>query len=162
MAQALTPKGTRTPAARFSEPFEDFRTEIDKLFDSFFGGRFLHPRDADDDMEMAVPTVDVKEDDTRIMIEAELPGLDEKDVELTLRDHVLTIAGEKKSEKEEKKDNYHIMERRYGSFQRVLRLPDTVDEDKIEAVVEKGVLKVTLPKKPEAVSEQKKIAIKPS
>lgn len=160
MGQAMTPKGSNTPATRYGGPFAEFRGEIDRLFDNFLGGGFPRPRLLDEDTDMVMPTLDVKEDDTRILVEAELPGLDEKDVELTLRDHMLTISGEKKFEKREEKDDYHIMERRYGSFQRTLRLPETVDEEKIEAVVEKGVLKVTLPKKPDAVAQQKRIAIK--
>lgn len=159
MAQELTPKGPGKTPSRFAGSFEDFRSEVDRLFDSFFGG-FLSPRMAGMGMTMVAPVVDVKEDDKRILVEAELPGLNEKDVELTIRDHYLTISGEKKSETEEVEGSYHVKERRYGSFQRVLRLPESVDESKIEAVVDNGVLRVTLPKKPEAMGEQKKIAIK--
>jgi HSP20 family protein len=108
------------------------------------------------------PSMDVKETDKEITIEAELPGLDEEDVSLTIQNGVLTIEGEKKLEHEEDKEDYHVMERRYGSFQRSLRIPDTVNEDKIEARFDKGVLKVVLPKRPEAASEQRKIEIKKS
>lgn len=94
------------------------------------------------------------------MVEAELPGLDEKDVSLTMQNGVLTIQGEKKLEFDEEKENYHVMERRYGSFQRSLRVPDTVDEGKVEARFDNGVLKVTLPKRPEAGGAQRKIEIK--
>ena len=84
------------------------------------------------------PHVDVKETDKEIVVEAELPGMDEKDISLALQDGVLTIRGEKNHEYDEEKENYRVMERRYGSFQRSLRLPDAVDEDKVEASFGKG------------------------
>ena len=106
------------------------------------------------------PHMDVKETDKEIVVETELPGIDEKDVSLALKDGVLTIRGEKKHEHDEEKENYRVMERRYGSFQRSLRLPDTVDEDKVEASFNNGVLKVSLPKRPEAIGKQRTIPIK--
>lgn len=160
MGQAMTPKGSNTPSARYIDPWQALRSEVDHLFDSVFEGGFPRARIFDNEDKMLMPSLDVKEDEARILVEAELPGLDEKDVELTLRDGVLTISGEKKFEKSEDKDSFHVMERRYGSFQRTLRLPEAVDEDAVEATFEKGILKVILPKKPEAVRQQKKIAIK--
>ena len=106
------------------------------------------------------PHMDVRETDKDIVVEAELPGIDEKDVSLSLQDGVLTIRGEKKHEHEEEKENYRMMERRYGSFQRSVRLPDTMDEDKVEASFNNGVLKVSLPKHPEAIGKQRTIPIK--
>ena len=94
------------------------------------------------------------------MVEAELPGLKDKDISLTMQNRMLTIQGEKRLDYDEEKEDYHVMERRYGSFSRSLRVPDTVDEAKVEARFENGVLKVTLPKRPEAASEQRKIKIK--
>ena len=79
-----------------------------------------------------------------------------------IQNGVMTVQGEKKLEREEEKENYHVMERRYGSFQRSLRIPDTADEERIEARFDKGVLKVILPKRAEAASEQRKIEIKKS
>jgi HSP20 family protein len=105
------------------------------------------------------PHMDVRETDKDIVVEAELPGIDEKDVSLSLQDGVLTIRGEKKHEHEEEKENYRMMERCYGSFQRSLRLPDTVNEDKVEASFNNGVLKVSLPKRPEAIGKQRTIPI---
>jgi HSP20 family protein len=105
------------------------------------------------------PSIDVRENGKEIIIEAELPGLEEKDVDLSFRDGVITIKGEKRSEREEKKDDYHLTERSYGSFQRSFRLPDTVEVDKATANFDKGVLKVTLPKSAEAVKSEKKIPI---
>jgi HSP20 family protein len=97
--------------------------------------------------------------ETELVVEAELPGMDEKDVSVTLSSGVLTLKGKKKSEREEKKDDYHLMERSYGSFQRSFQLADTIDPDKVTATFDKGVLKVTLPKRPEAVKAEKRIPI---
>ena len=105
---------------------------------------------------------DIGEDDKAIEISAEMPGMDEDDVDLTLSDGVLTIKGEKKAEHEEKDKNYHLTERRYGAFQRSFRLPDTVEEGKVKASFDKGVLKVLLPKTVAAKSKTKKIAISKS
>jgi HSP20 family protein len=106
--------------------------------------------------------MDVKETDKEILVETELPGLGEKDISLTVQNGVLTIQGEKKLDYDEEKENYHVMERRYGRFQRSLWLPDTVDDTKIDARFDNGVLKVTLPKRPELTREQRKIEIKKS
>jgi HSP20 family protein len=106
------------------------------------------------------PHIWTGETDKDIVVEAELPGIDEKDISLDLKHGVLTIRGEKKHEHDEEKENYRVMERRYGSFQRSLRLPDTVDEDKVEASFNNGVLKMSLPKRPEAIGKQRTIPIK--
>ena len=105
------------------------------------------------------PSVDVREDDKQIVIEAELPGIDEKNVSVTLQDGVLTVRGEKKFEKKEEQENYHMMERRYGSFMRSMRLPDTVDEENISAKIDKGVLTVTVAKKPGTEKKERTIEI---
>lgn len=104
--------------------------------------------------------LDVRDDGKSMVIEAELPGVAEKDVSVTLANGVLTISGEKKNEREEKKDNYYLSERSYGSFRRSVRLPDTIDESKIEAKFDKGVLHITAPKKPEAATAERKIDIR--
>ena len=105
------------------------------------------------------PELDVRENTGSITIEAELPGVEEKDISVTLANGILTIKGEKKQEKEEKSESYHLTERSFGSFQRSLRLPDTVDDAKVEAHFDKGVLKVTAAKKPEAVKAERRIEI---
>ena len=92
------------------------------------------------------PKVEVSEDAKAYEITAELPGVEEKDVNLALRDDVLTLSGEKKSEREEKKKGYHVAERSYGSFRRSFRLPDDVNPDKISAKFDKGVMTITLPR----------------
>ncbi len=102
---------------------------------------------------------DVSESADAIEISAELPGIDQKDVDLTLADGVLTIKGEKKTESEEKKKDYYCRERRFGSFVRCFRVPESVDEGKVKASFDKGVLEVVLPKRPEVKAKAKKIAI---
>jgi len=142
------------------------RSEMDRLFDTFLGGGFpTFPSLFSSDVgrgSMLVPRIDVKETDKQIIIEAELPGAEEKDISLTIQNGILTLQGEKKIEYDEQKENYRMMERSYGSFQRSLRLPDTVDEDKVEARFDSGILKVTLPKRPEAGGTQRRIDIKKS
>jgi HSP20 family protein len=106
-------------APRYSDPFGALRSEMDRLFDSFTGGLPTFPGMFGPSGARGfalMPSMDVKETDKEITIEAELPGLDEKDVSLTVQNGVLTIEGEKKLEHEEEKENYHVMERRYGTF----------------------------------------------
>jgi HSP20 family protein len=153
----------RSVAPRYSDPFSALRAEMDSLFDSFIGGlpAFSEMFGSSGGRGFALtPHMDVKDTDKEIVVETELPGIDEKDVSLSLQDGVLTIRGEKKHERDEEKENYRTMERRYGSFQRSVQLPDTVDEDKVEATFINGVLKVSLPKRPEAIGKARTIAIK--
>ena len=105
------------------------------------------------------PAVDVVEKDDAFEITAEVPGLDEKNIEVKLANGILTIRGEKTEEKEEKDKSYHVSERHYGSFQRSFQLPEYVDADKVSAAFAKGVLKVTLPKTPNAKRNDRKIEI---
>lgn len=104
------------------------------------------------------PAVDIYEDEKEIVVKAELPDIDEKDVEVNIQDNILTIKGEKKQKREEKKGTYHLLETSYGSFSRSFSLPNNVETDKAEAKYEKGILKITLPKKEGA--KPKKIDIK--
>jgi HSP20 family protein len=151
-------------------PFENLRREIDRLFDDFDGGLWrsrlgrpffdvqpFWPREAS---FAATPAVDVAETDKAYEIAAELPGMDEKNIEVKFADGILTIKGEKQEEKEEKKKDYYLSERNYGSFQRSFQVPDSVQADKIEANFKKGVLTVTLPKSTEAQKAVKKIDVK--
>jgi HSP20 family protein len=150
-------QGSRVPS-RYFDQFHSFRTEMDRLFDSFLGG--LPGKIGTRPGQASVPAVDVKETDTGLAVQADLPGVDEKDISLTIQNSILTLRAEKKAERKEERENYHVMERSYGSFERSIRLPDTIDEDNVEARFEKGVLTVTLPKRPEVVKSQKKIEIK--
>jgi len=150
-------------------PFESLRREVDRLFDDFhFGlrnpiGRPLfemQPFWSRESVSSTVPAVDVAETDKAYEITAELPGIDEKNIEVKFADGILTIKGEKKEEKEEKKKDYYLSERSYGSFQRSFQVPAGTDADKIEAKFNKGVLTLTLPKTAEAQKAEKKITVK--
>uniref|UniRef100_A0A7C4L384 Hsp20/alpha crystallin family protein n=1 Tax=Bellilinea caldifistulae TaxID=360411 RepID=A0A7C4L384_9CHLR len=116
----------------------------------------------DEEWDTFTPRVDVKETDKKVIVTAELPGLDEKDIEISISGDALILRGEKRQEEEEKGEDYYRMERRYGSFQRVIPLPCEVQVDKAEASYRKGVLTVELPKTPEAQSARKIIPIKTS
>jgi HSP20 family protein len=122
------------------------RREMDRLFD-----RFLDPRW--DEIEAAgewAPKVDVSETKDAIVVKAEIPGVEQKDINVSLQDGVLTIKGEKRSEKEEKDEKYHRVERSWGSFARAFRMPAAVVGEKVTATFKDGMLAVTLPKAPEA------------
>ena len=161
---------TPAPALPTWRPFESLRREVDRLFDDFDGGFFGAPfRRSLFDIEpfrrvqtafTSAPAVDVTETDKAFEITAELPGIDEKNIEVKLVNDVLTIKGEKQEDKEEKKKDYYLRERSYGSFERSFQLPDGVDADKIEANFKKGVLTLLLPKSAEAQKAEKKITVK--
>ena len=154
-------KPTDTAASRPRDVFSAMRGEMDRMFERFEHGfpRFPHLFRADHASVMA-PELDVRESATAITVEAELPGVEEKDISVTLSNGILSIKGEKKQDKEEKTENCYLAERSYGAFERSLQLPDSVDETKVDAKFDKGVLKITATKKPEAVKAQRKIEIK--
>jgi len=112
------------------------------------------------DFGLAIPPVDLIERNGGYELQAELPGLTEDQIEVKLSNGMVTIKGEKSSERVEDDDDYHLRERSYGSFQRSFRVPENVNADKIEARFEKGVLKVTLPKSAAAVQKERKIDVK--
>ena len=163
MAQEIRkPETTGNVAPRYRDPFSQMRDEMDRVFDSFLGRSLFGRPSALPRMtatDLLAPDIDVRENDKEIIIEADLPGIDEKDVQLAVRDGVLSVKGEKKSERDEKKDTYHLVERSFGSFERSFSLPDTADQDKITADFNKGVLRVVVPKRAEAVKAEKKILI---
>jgi HSP20 family protein len=146
-------------------PFESLRREVERLFDDFDRPfrRSLFDVEPFWRRELswtATPTVDIAERDNAYEIAAELPGMDEKNVEVKLTNGGLIIKGRKEEEKEEKKKDYYVHERHFGSFERSFRLPEDVDTEKIDASFKKGVLTVTLPKKKEAQKPEKKIEVK--
>jgi HSP20 family protein len=104
-----------------------------------------------------VPPVDVYEDEQNLVLKLEVPGVEEKDLNVSVENNTLTIQGERKFEKEEKEENFHRIERRYGSFLRTFKLPNTVDAEKVDANYEKGILKITLAKRAEAKPRQIKV-----
>jgi HSP20 family protein len=174
MAEPATklPVGKEEKADRPAEwrPFESLRREVDRLFEDFQLGSWRSPfgRSLFDVQPFwrgevgwgKAPAVDVVEKEKAYEITAELPGMDESNIDVKFSDGTLTIKGEKRDEKEEKKKDYYLSERRYGSFQRSFGVPDGVDADKIEANFKNGVLTVTLPKTEQAQRSEKKIAIK--
>ncbi len=153
-------KTTSTRPARTGDIFDTMRHEMNRLFDSFDRSGAGWPSLLRGPGGMTSLDVDVRDDGKCLVIEAEIPGVEEKDVSVTLADGLLTISGEKKTEKEEKKDSYFLSERTFGSFRRSLRLPDSIDEAQVEARFDKGVLRITAPKKPDAVKSERKIEIK--
>jgi len=106
-----------------------------------------------------VPAVDVYEDEKKVVLKLEVPGIEEKDLDVSVENNTLTVKGERKFEKEEKEENFHRIERRYGSFYRAFTLPTTVDTEHIDAKYENGVLKLELKKKPEAQPKQIKVNV---
>ena len=154
-------------------PLENLRRQVDHLFEDFtrMPLRFPFSRSSAFEIEPfwrrdvfahGIPAVDIAEKEKSFEITAELPGLDEKNIEIKLSNGNMIIRGEKKEETEEKKKDYYLSERHYGSFERIFSLPKGVDPDKIEAHFNKGVLTIELPKKPEAIKPEKVIPIKPS
>jgi HSP20 family protein len=147
------------------DPFLALRERMDRVMEDFFGGfDWPSPRWAISPFEWRMgvftPSLDVRDEGNQIRIEAELPGMSEKDVEISLTGDAITIRGEKKQETEQKEKSYYRMERSYGSFERTVPLPVDVDREKVEARFRNGVLDITLPKTQEAVQATKKIPIK--
>jgi HSP20 family protein len=179
METAMAEPATKPPAESQSKapapreepwmPFDTLRREIDRLFEDFRPIGWRSPFRRPSGFETAwprlegwqvAPAMDLVEKEGGYEITAELPGLDEKNVEITLSDDILTIKGEKKEEKEEREKEYYLSERRFGSFQRTFRLPEGVNTDQIDASFRNGVLTVTLPKSAEARKSAKQISVK--
>ncbi|HVT25465.1 MAG TPA: Hsp20/alpha crystallin family protein [Rhizomicrobium sp.] len=156
--RSIIPWGRETAVAATRDmeepsPFLSLHRQVNRLFDDFF-------RDFDmplsrDGWSAHWPSVEVSEDDRNVKVVAELPGLDEKDIDVTLRDGILTLQGEKKRET----DGATYSERWHGRFSRAIQLGPEVDPDKVQASFAKGVLTVTLEKRPEAQSKVKRIAV---
>lgn len=144
--------------AASKEPFRALQTEIDKLFNDFTSDfPSVTPWNGNGKL---MPRLDVAETDTTLEVTAELPGVDEKDIDVTISDDMLRIRAEKKSDKEEKTKDYHLVERSYGTFERSMRLPFSADSAKTDAKFEKGVLKLTVQKPVEAKAKVQKIEVK--
>ena len=136
----------------FHNLFDDFGFDEELLLPSYTG--------FESQMEGLVPRFDLSETDEAYELTAELPGMEEKDIDVSVEDNVLTVKGEKKEEREDKSKSYRVTERRYGSFQRSFAL-EGLDWEKAKASFKKGVLSLTLPKAPEAKPHRRKIEIKP-
>jgi HSP20 family protein len=165
--QVEVKKGGNGHPVPAQHPFRSLRDQIDRLMDEFDRGLFpsrwmeMTPfSKLTSEIRGLVPAVDVTDEEKAYRVTAELPGLSEKDIEVTKDGDLLTIKGEKKEEHEKEEKGYFLSERHFGSVERSLRLPEGIDDGRIEAKFENGVLTVILPKTPEAVSKPKKITIK--
>jgi HSP20 family protein len=155
MAKEVTLWKPFTELTPFRE-FESLRRDMDRLWDFFLEGGLKRRTEEGGEW---LPSLDVSETKNELMVKAEVPGMDPKDINISLGDGVLTIKGEKKQEKEEKEADYHLVERSYGTFVRSVRLPKEVQGDKISASYEEGVLKITLQKSGEAKKKEIKIKV---
>jgi HSP20 family protein len=140
------------------EPFREFATLQDRINRAF---RESYTGNQDDSLTTSsfAPAVDVYEDEHKVALKIEVPGIDEKDIDVRVENNTLTVHGERKIEKEEKEENYRRVERQYGSFTRTFNLPQTVDTENVSANYDKGVLKISLPKKAEAKPKQIKVNV---
>jgi len=140
-------------------PFFALQHRMNRIFDDFLGEPLgLFGANAADNL--FTPAMNISETEKEIIITADMPGVEEKDLDISVSKGELTIKGEKKKETEEKNKNYYRMERSYGSFSRTVALPEGIDESKINAELKKGVLKLTIPRLAEAVPQRKKIEVK--
>ncbi len=153
-------------ASREWDPFAGLHTDLDQMVNALRGGFWRSPLGLGvPDLSPVLrgkgiaPAVDISETESSYELTAELPGLAPEHVEVKMANGRLTIKGEKQEESEEKKEGYHLSERRYGSFQRTFSLPEGIDEEKITAEFKNGVLKITLPKAPDLQQQEKKIEI---
>jgi HSP20 family protein len=144
-----------TPVTDLTDEILTMQHEIDRMFDRFRGGSL----DENGIMSWA-PAVDISEEADRYIVRAELPGVDQKDVKITVQSNTLSIRGEKKIDGEQNGENYHHVERSYGSFSRSFALPSTVVSDKIEASYVDGILAMTIPKAEEAKPKEIEVKIK--
>ena len=142
-----------------TDMFSSLQREIDRVFQDF--GRGGMPALGEFGKNAMAMRVNIAEHDGAVEVSAEMPGCAPEDIDVQLKDGVLTIKGEKKVEKDDKQKDYHVMERSYGMFERSFTLPAEVDAAKVEAAFDKGVLKVTLPKLPQEQSKAQKITVKP-
>ncbi len=153
-------RGSVSASREPEDIFTDLQRDVNSIFDNMWRGFGAPAVAGDGNVSRLQPTTDIAETDKEYEVTVELPGIDEKDVEVTLANGVLSIKGEKKFEREEKKKDYYLSERSYGSFQRSIRVPEDVDGEKVSAAFAKGVLTLKLPKLAEAQSTTKKIAVK--
>ena len=141
------------------DPFREFVTLQDRMNRLFRDSYGSEGREEALTTTTFAPPVDVYEDEHNIALKIEVPGIDEKDIDVRIENNTLTVHGERKFEKEEKEENYRRVERQYGSFTRTFTLPNTVDAEKAQADYDKGVLKITLAKKAEAKPKQIKVNV---
>jgi HSP20 family protein len=160
--KALVPWRDKSPAPReeYHDPFLAFRREVDRMFDDFFSGfgrRAVGPPFGS--WSAATPSMDLTENDKEIVLTAEMPGLDEKDFEVTVSGD-LTLKGEKKDEHEHRNGDVYYMERRFGSFSRSVRLPFELKDEKVDARYEKGLLTIRVPKPADLQRQARRIDVR--
>ncbi len=155
MAFELTTWKPTRELAPFRE-FERMRRDMDRLWDSFFEGGV---RRRTEEEAGWYPSLDVAETKNEFVVKAEVPGMEPKDIDISLSDGTLTIKGEKKHEKEEREEDYRLVERSYGAFTRSIQLPSEVQREKISASYKNGVLRIVLPKSEEAKKKEVKIKV---
>ncbi len=157
----LLPQFRRDPTA-VENTFDRLQKEVSRVFDNFSRGFPLPEMAKSEGLAFGgfAPKVDVTETDSELEITAELPGVPEDAIHVSLMDNVLTIKGEKKSESEDKKKDYHVLERSYGMFQRVINLLFDLSDAEPEAKFREGVLHITIAKPPEAIAKTRRIKIK--
>ena len=155
-------RGSRLALRREGEtPMLAIQNEMNRLFDQFFSDALPFPAQlAARQSADFIPRLDISESETDFKVQAELPGMDEKDIQIRLEKDTLFLSGEKKTESEEKEKTYHRVERCYGSFERVIPFGANLDEDKVSAVFKNGVLTITLPKAAEELKKSRQIEIK--
>lgn len=141
------------------DPFREFSTLQDRMNRLFRDSYGPEGREETLNNTSFAPPVDVYEDEHSVNVKIEVPGVDEKDIDVRIENNVLTVHGERKFEKEEKQENFRRVERQYGSFTRTFTLPTTVDAEKVAASYDKGILKIALPKKAEAKPKQIKVSV---
>ena len=165
--QVTQSSGNRSMARRSDalSPFAPFRREMERLFEDFFSVFGAPARQEREGAQLPVgiiaPRIDVSETDDEVRIKAELPGVNEKDIDVRLVDDVLTIRGEAQTEHEEKQQDYRVMERARGTFVRSLRLPFMADASQVQASFKDGILSITIPKPREARERVQRIEVKP-
>ena len=164
--KSMIPKHGKTDVAPqgSSSPVDAWHQHVDEMFEDFFGGlgrmgRWPSLRWDDSEMGDLDPEFEVSETDDEVRVKAELPGVEEDDIEVTLDENVLTIRGEKKAEEAEEKKDYYFSECRYGQFHRTFSLPAEVNRDKVTATFKKGVLTLKMPKTEVSKSTRKRIKI---
>jgi HSP20 family protein len=157
----LLPEVVRNAGTESDHPFYSLQRGMNSLFDNFFRGFDVAPRGfTARDIGTFTPSIDVKENDKEFIIKAELPGVEEKDVEVTVTNDSVAIKGEKKEEREDKDKNYYYMERSYGSFSRVIPLDAEIESAKAEASFKNGILDIKIPKNQKAKVKGTRVAIK--
>ena len=160
--ETQTPQKTKSPAQIFSDPFERFHDEMDRLFSSYFRHLPWTKLGFGTEGGSLLANLDVSETPETVQVVLDVPGIKEKDIDVTLNDSSLTIKGKRESEVEEKKKNYHRIERSHGEFVRRIMLPCEVDRDRVDAKIKDGVLTISLQKSVKAMEREKKIPVKPA